>query len=297
MNKFLLYLKHEFKSNKVAFLLPLIIQGFNYVTSFIFLILLWSKIVKTDVEIAEGIQALFVEQGIAIDSDGSRLVLMVVGYFMTVFTLGIFGVFVGMIRASTTLNYEKRMGYELFYRTQPVSIWARTGSKYINSILGAFVSAMIVAFVNYIAMSVIFSTQFVNNGLVWNSLFRGFTAGCITAIGPALLFGSLGFLTSAVFTRMALMKGAFVLLALGFIEVMTKLAGIKFLSIFSYLMKMAQELLQPSSIVPKAIENISSIQEIPIKSFFYTEQIWIILFSAVVFVGATYIFKYKKIES
>ncbi len=297
MNKFFLYLKHEFKANKVAFLIPLIIQGFNYATSLIFMILLYARIIKTDTDLAQSIKSIFLEQGVAIDSEASKVILLIVGYIMTVFALGIFGVFVGMIRASSSLNYEKKMGYELFYRTQPVSIWTRTGAKYLNSIIGALISATIIALVNTVVISIIFATQFTDKGLVWSSVFQGFFAGCISTIGPALLFGSLGFLVSAVFTRMALMKGAFVLLTLGFIELLSKLAGIQFLSIFSYLMKMAMELLQPRSIIPKAVENISSVNEIPLSGFFYTEQLWIVLLSAAIFVVSTYIFKHKKIES
>ncbi|MBN2830169.1 MAG: hypothetical protein JXR56_07610 [Candidatus Cloacimonetes bacterium] len=300
MNKFLLFLKHEFKVNKTAFMIPFIIQGINIALSLIILLLVASKLIPANGTLDEGLNQLFSEINVGIDSELSGVVLMIIGYIMTSISVTIYGVLVGMIRAGSVLNYEIRMGYELFYRSLPISIWSRSVAKYLNSIVGAFLAAIGVAIVNYIFASCMFSTVFADNGLVWTMLFQGMLAGFISTIFAAFLFGSIGFLLSAVFTKMALLKGAFILLITGFVELLLKAFGIKFLPLFSYLTGSIAKLLRPTSMVMTSIENTKDIQNlthIPLTNFFHTEQIWIVLISCGLFALSTIIYKYKTLDA
>ncbi|MDP8231997.1 MAG: hypothetical protein P9L91_04935 [Candidatus Zophobacter franzmannii] len=300
MTKFFMFLKHEFKANKMAFAIPFIIQGINLALALIILILVASKLIPANGTLTEGVHELFKEINVSIDSELSGIVIMIMGYIMTAMSVTIYGVLVGMIRSGTVLNYEIRMGYELFYRSLPISIWSRSGAKYLNSIVGAFIAAMGVALVNYVSAAIMLSTVFVDNGMVWTMLFQGMIAGFISTIFAAFLFGSIGFLLSAVFTKMALMKGAFILLITGFVELLLKAFGIKFLPIFSYLTGTIAKLLQPSSMIQTSIENAKDIQlltPIPVSNFFHLEQLWIMLISVGLFVLSTIIYKHKTIEA
>jgi hypothetical protein len=141
---------------------------------------------------------------------------------------------------------------------------------------------------------------FADNGLVWAMLFQGMIAGFITTIFSTFLFGSIGFLLSAIFTKMALMKGAFILLIFGFVEALLRAFGIKFLPLFSYLVGSITKLLQPSSMAMASIENATDIQnltQIPLTHFFNLEQLWIMLISAGLFVISTIIYKYKTLDA
>jgi len=138
---------------------------------------------------------------------------MRIGMYGTMFSFGIiFLAFMGL-GAQTSLNREKQLGSDLFFRCQPVCFWKVTGVKYFMHV---FASSLLLLGVGIIFAFIftIVSAFFVNGFYIGNALYGTFL-GWLNYLKLAMVFGSLCYLFSAVFKNNALLLGA---AALGILE-------------------------------------------------------------------------------
>jgi len=136
-----------------------------------------------------------------------------IGMYGTMFSFGIiFLAFMGL-GAQTSLNREKQLGSDLFFRCQPVCFWKVTGVKYFMHVFASSILLLGVGVIFAFILSIV-SAFFVDGFFIGNALY-GTLLGWLNYLKLALVFGSLCYLFSAIFKNNALLLGA---AALGILE-------------------------------------------------------------------------------
>ena len=113
-----------------------------------------------------------------------------------------------------SLNEDLRRNCELFHRSQPVSFWLRSLSKYTIGIGGNWAVLLIIAFFNYLVVNITlaFFGQF-NLGAGLTGLFLSF----FIFARITLLIGSITFFLSSIFKDKAFFTGVGILLGVQFL--------------------------------------------------------------------------------
>ncbi len=197
MRKIIALFRSEFQKNKSSYLMPVwIIAGMLAVSLIAALVARFA--------LNENVYFFSPE----LNRDGLRIGLYGI---MFAFSL-IFFMFL-VLTAQSSLNREKQLGSDLFFRCQPVSAWRVTGVKYIMHVYAA--SLVLAALGIIMALVLSFAGLFTGNGFPVGSALYGVFLGWIAYVKVAMVLGSLLFLFSAVFRSSALLKGA---AALGILE-------------------------------------------------------------------------------
>jgi hypothetical protein len=227
----------------------------------------------------------------------------------------IFGIAM-LLTSSNLLNQDLKNKCELFHRSQPVSVWQITGSRFIAGIGGQLALAFIIGLVNMIISILavaIFTPMHFN---VWMGL-NGFLL-CWAHLSIALLvFGSILFLASAVFKDNAF---PFTLGGLSILQLITyilnKIYGWNLPYILNAIYKLIMSgLLNVGKFLPsehqfgitfsdKAQSAPDFTQTVLPPHFLY--NVWCSLFTwdivfkfvfcGVVFIAATYIYKQREVQ-
>ncbi|HNX01566.1 MAG TPA: hypothetical protein PLE74_07120 [Candidatus Cloacimonadota bacterium] len=141
--------------------------------------------------------------------------------------MSFFGIVVGIsliVVSSSLLNSDVHNKCELFHRSQPVTVWEITGSRFLIGIGGSLAVALALGFINMIVMNVvslIWTPLHVNWWMSFNGLILSFLH-----IGVALmLLGTICFTLSAIFRTNAFGKG---ILGLGGIEIAIQIVNYLF---------------------------------------------------------------------
>ena len=113
-----------------------------------------------------------------------------------------------------SLNEDLRRNCELFHRSQPISFWFRSLSKYTIGIGGNWAVLFIIALFNYIVVNITlaFLGQF-NFGASITGLFLSF----LIFAKITLLIGSITFFLSAIFKDKAFFTGVGILMGVQFL--------------------------------------------------------------------------------
>ncbi|MEA2077092.1 MAG: hypothetical protein U9O95_03645 [Candidatus Marinimicrobia bacterium] len=136
-----------------------------------------------------------------------------IGMFGVMFSFSmVFAAFMAM-GAQTSLNREKQLGSDLFFRCQPVSVWKITAVKYDMHVYGSSILLFAVGIIFSIILS--FISLFMGTGFFLGQALYGMFLGWLTYLKVVMVFGSLFFFFSAVFRNNALLKG---MAALGILE-------------------------------------------------------------------------------
>ena len=136
-----------------------------------------------------------------------------IGMYGVMFSFGIiFLAFTGM-GAQTSLNRERQLGSDLFFRCQPASVWKVTGVKYFMHVYASSILLLGVGLIFAIAMAIV--SAFYIDGFYLGQALYGTFLGWLNYLKLILVFGSLCYLLSAIFKNNALLKGA---AALGILE-------------------------------------------------------------------------------
>ena len=111
----------------------------------------------------------------------------------------------------SALNEDLRRNFELFHRSQPVSVWHRSLSKYITGIGGFWIVLFLIGIFNFIVVN-----SFV--AIVGQFHFKTAISGMMLAqlgyMKFTLIIGSIAFFCSVIFKDKAFFKGISVLLAI-----------------------------------------------------------------------------------
>jgi len=215
-------------------------------------------------------------------SDGSREGLRI-GMYGVMFSFSmVFALFMAL-SAQSSLNREKQLGSDLFFRSQPVCTWKVTAIKYLMHIFGSSLLLLGVGIIFAIILSIV--SVFFADGFYLGQALYGTFLGWLTYLKVALVFGSMFFFFSAVFKNNALILG---------------LAG---LGILEGLFSIVEAIFRHNISMPNIFESIVSmigtigldeIEEINMSIVMGDYRILFgLLFAGLCYVGATMIYKYR----
>lgn len=187
----------EYRKRKSSYWWPVWIIGGLTVLSLVTMFIVW--IVESPDVVMYG-------------TEGGRMGLRI-GMYGVMFSFGIiFLAFMGL-GAQTSLNREKQLGSDLFFRCQPVSHWEVTGVKYIMHVYASSILLLATGLIFAILLTIV--SAFTVGGFYLGQAFYGTFLGWLNYLKLVMVFGSLCYLFSAIFRNNALLKGA---AALGILE-------------------------------------------------------------------------------
>jgi len=189
MNKFKALLTKDFRISRKTLQLPIFITAGFYLVSIIL-----------------GILAL-IHHGV--DLKLSDLQMLPQDFLNYVVNLGIVSfpsllcIIFTIMLAQGALNEDIRNNSELFHRSQPVSMWKRTFSKFAVSIGGNWLIMLIIVLFNFLVVNIILG---IYGKFIFYPAVSGVLQGMISTIRATLVVGSLTYLASAIFPDKAFLK-------------------------------------------------------------------------------------------
>jgi hypothetical protein len=212
MNTLKTLLRKDYYVNRKGILVPVWITAGFY---FLFLLSILFAAFRGKVQIDLGnIPAPFL-----LNTEIHKLLSFTIHPMLYVSALGLTILITVISIASSLLNQDIKQKSELFHRSQPVSIWELTGSRFLVGIFGTLLVGLLLGIINYIVVNIIMMTLTPLHVNWWLG-FNGMLFGFLHLAFPTILLGSFCFLLSAVFRDNAF--GKFILLVIS-LEV---LAGI-----------------------------------------------------------------------
>ena len=282
MNKFKALIKKDLQINKKTLMIPLWITA-----GFYLLILLVSAVgyFKGNLNLGLG------------DIQGTPPSEMI-NYITNLAIMGLPGlislIFI-IILTQGALNENIRNNSELFHRSQPVSIWYQSASRYIVGIGGNWLVLFAIAIFNFIVIAIVLA---ITDKFIFNIAISGMAQSVISFMKTGLIIGSLTFFCSAVFKDKAFLQGLAIIVGVQFLFIILNTLMQWHLPLpLSYLIKLINTA-TPSSIGPEAFsENVSYyISDIWKKILINWNTLLQIGVSGVLFVGATLIYKSREIK-
>ncbi|RKY55504.1 MAG: hypothetical protein DRP93_03210 [Candidatus Neomarinimicrobiota bacterium] len=215
-------------------------------------------------------------------SDGSREGLRI-GMYGVMFSFGItFALFMAL-NAQSSLNREKQLGSDLFFRSQPVCTWKITAVKYAIHVYGSSLLLLGLGIIFAVILSIV-SVFFVDGFYLGQALYGTFL-GWLTYLKVALVFGSLLFFFSAVFKNNALILG---MAGLGILEGLFAIIE----AIFRHTINMPN--IFESLVGMVGTMGLDKIEEINMSIVMGDYRILFgLLFAGLCYAGATIIYKYR----
>lgn len=202
MNKFKALLMKDFQVNKKTLIFPIWISV-GFYALFIFSIVL--AYIRGDYSM----------EFIRFEADFSNFepnaALNYILNFFLITLPGLLGILITIMINQNALNEDIRKNYELFHRSQPVSIWKRTFSKFIIGTGGSWIIILLISFFNFIVINLILGYL---NQFVFYAAFSGFIQGLIIYFKVYIVIGALAFFASALFKEKAFFTGLGILLAI-----------------------------------------------------------------------------------
>ncbi len=229
--------------------------------------------------------------------------------------LGIIFVIAMSIISSTLLNQDIKHKCELFHRSQPVSVWKITASRFIAGIGGLIALALAIGVLNMFLsnfLAMLFTPMNVNWWMSLNGLILSWLHFSIAI----MVLGSILFMLSAIFKDNAFGLGSAVIGALQLVTLfLNKIYGWKIPYIANAIFKLIMSgILKIQAYLPTSqqfgIVTIRTGSEPNLSTFVvppnFLTSIWSSLFTwdiafkfffcAVMFVIATYIYKRREVQ-
>ncbi len=193
------------------------------------------------------------------------------------------------------LNEDVRRNCELFHRSQPVSIWLRTGSKFYVGLIGNWIVLFLIALFTFIVVNIILAIMHQFNFYVAVS---GMLQAFIAFVKTGLIIGSLTFFCSAIFKDKAFLKGLSIIVAVHFLFlIFNRMFGWNLPLPLSYLIKlMTFDSGQRALVGVDEFETLNLIKNAWNSILFNWKTLFQVLFSGALFAGATLIYKNKEIK-
>lgn len=136
-----------------------------------------------------------------------------VAAYSLIFSMGlVFFVFM-VLMAQSSLNRERQLHCDDFFRCQPVNIWKTGAAKYLMHVFGGLPLLAACALATGILLA--FVMLFSGNGFPIGAALGGAFLGWLVYLKVCLVIGSLVYLFSAIFKSSAFIKG---IAALGILE-------------------------------------------------------------------------------
>ncbi len=274
MSHFITLIKTEYLKRKSAYWLPVwIIAG---ITLLVLIIALTAMIANWD-EIQVGFFNM------AFDYEDIQDGVKIGMYGAMAFIAFVFALFM-LMSAQNSLSKEKELDCELFYRCQPINIWTCSAAKYLMHVYAGTVLLFIVGFV--VAIITAIASAWTIGGFYPGSALYGMLLGIITYLKVCLIFGSLYYFFSSIFNNNAFIKG-------------TALLGI--IELIFYLI---EELFRNTISLPNIFTNLVAMMgnigmngELSLKYALGDYNLLLgVLFAGACYIGATFIYRYKRTE-
>ena len=282
MNKFKALIKKDLQINKKTLMIPLWITA-----GFYLLILLISAVAYFTGD-------LNIDLGNMQGTPPSEMI----NYIANLAIMGLPGlislIFI-IILTQGALNENIRNNSELFHRSQPVSIWYQSASRYIVGIAGNWLVLFTIAIFNFILVAIILA---VTDKFIFSIAISGMAQSVISFMKTGLIIGSITFFFSAVFKDKAFLQGLAIIVGVQFLFIILNILMQWNLPLpLSYIMKLINAS-TPASIEPEIFsENVSYyIGEVWKRVLINWNTLLQIGVSGVLFVGATLIYKSREIK-
>ncbi len=200
-----------------------------------------------------------------------------------------------IILTQGALNENIRNNSELFHRSQPVSIWLQSASRYIVGILGNWMVLFAIALFNFVVIAIILA---IADTFIFRMAFTGMAQSAISFMKTGMIIGSMTFFCSAVFKDKAFMQGLAIVVGVQFLfMILNPLLGWHLPLPLSYIIKLVNSS-NPTTIESHVLnENVTFfITEIWKKVLINWNTLLQIGISGVLFAVATLIYKNKEIK-
>jgi len=119
-----------------------------------------------------------------------------------------------IILTQGALNENIRNNSELFHRSQPVSIWYQSASRYIVGIAGNWLALFTIAIFNFIVIAIILA---VTDKFIFGLAISGMAQSVISFMKTGIIIGSLTFFCSAIFKDKAFLQGLAIIVGVQFL--------------------------------------------------------------------------------
>ena len=208
---------------------------------------------------------------------------------------GIMMIIFAVMISQNAINEDFRRNFELFHRSQPVSLWQRSLSKFMVGTLGNWFVFLIIVVVNFIIINVVmaFFLKF-DFGLAFVAILQALIKFMILAF----LIGSVAFFCSAIFKDKAFLKGFAFLIAIHvFFLIVNLWFGWHLPSPITYLVKLFHFSSQQQFALHNADFDIYGfVRQNWNRILFNWKVLLQIIFSGILFASATLIYKTKEVK-
>lgn len=216
---------------------------------------------------------------------------------------GLVQVIVAMSIGNQSLNLDRYKKCEIFYRSQPVSVWQYSTSKYIVAIVGPIVVMFFIGLINLL-LTIPFLYPLIKFNFA--DAISGLWLSMLIYSKSIIVLGSLGFLVSAIFKEKATMKLILFLMAIqGTIYFAHFSIGTPAFNLFGYIVKLINPLsgiaTLDANFSNNGMESLNSIMEF--RQMFNPRVLFInwhsalqILASGLFYVLAVLIYKRREVN-
>ncbi len=293
MNKFLTLMKKDYYINRKNLFMPIWITAGYYVLVIIGILIAYFRS-RHGLELGIDMSEMFSEPTVVytVNYVANAVVLSLPSFLCIIFTI---------ILTQSALNEDIRRNYELFHRSQPVSIWYRTLSKYVVGIGGLWVVFLAIGLVTFVGLNIVIA---IVGKFHFGVAFTGLLQTFIVTAKVTLLLGSLCFFCSAIFKDKAFLQGLSILIGVHFLfMVLNGILGWNLPLPLSYLIKLFNLSSgfkftlgadMESSFAHEQIFDI--IQDRWNHILFNWKSLLQVVVSGVLFAAATFIYKLKEIK-
>jgi hypothetical protein len=253
--------------------------------------------------LALGILIAYIKTGLSFDitnldlsnSPSLNILSYIVGIGIMSFP-SILAVIFTLILTQSSLNEDLRRGSELFHRSQPISVWFRSLSKFVSGIAGNWLTFLAIGVLNIILAGI---GLLIVDQLRVDFLLAGWLQAFVGMMKITLIIGSICFFFSAIFRDKAFLQGFAILVGIQFLLwILNQLLGWHLPLPINYLYK----LIYPVVSFTK-MESYVTDQDVRYlinrnwqDLIFTWQNLLQILFSGILFALSTLIYKGKEIK-
>ncbi|HPR18684.1 MAG TPA: hypothetical protein PLD62_10615 [Candidatus Cloacimonadota bacterium] len=283
MNKFTALLKKDYFVNRKSLLTPFWITAVFYILIILFLTIGYFK---GDLNFGD------------LRFEGENIPMPGLAFLINIGLLTLPG-FIALLFTITitqgALNEDLRRNCELFHRSQPVSYWLRSLSKFTIRIGGNWAVLLIIAIFNFIIVNIIvaFLGQF-HPGAALSGMMLSF----LGFAKITLIIGSMTFFLSSVFKDKAFFTGLGILLGVHFLFlILNALLGWKLPLPFNYFIDLTKSGYELDIHGEQELANFHGMaKEMWKYAIWNVKTLWQILVSGVFFALATLIYNSKEVK-
>lgn len=201
MNKFKALLKKDLQISKKTLMIPLwITAGFYLLIALISAVAYFSGDLNLNLGDIQG-------------TPSSEMINYIANLAIMGFP-GLMSLIFIIILTQGALNENIRNNSELFHRSQPVSIWYQSASRYIVGIAGNWFALFAITIFNFIIVAIILA---VTDKFIFSTAFAGMAQSVISVMKIGLIIGSITFFFSAVFKDKAFLQGLAIVVGIQFL--------------------------------------------------------------------------------